>query len=403
MTDRLVEWCEVNSGSNHLEGLERMLKILEEAFADLPGVGESISLPPMREFQPSGETILRPVGKAYRRRCRPEAPLQILLCGHMDTVFGREHPFQHAKLENGILNGPGAADMKGGLLVMLYALLAFEKSQRSNLGWEVLIVPDEEIGSQSSGGLLIEAAVNNQAGLVFEPSLPDGSMVRSRKGLGTFNVVVRGRAAHVGRNFQKGRNAIVVLSELIQRIDVLNTEIPEAVFNAGRILGGGALNVVPDRAAAQFNVRVAHAGMITEVTARLEEIVAAMNVREGISITLEGGFTRPPKIVGPADEAIFHQIRALAAEDGEFLQWKDSGGGSDGNNLSAAGLPNIDTLGPRGGNLHSDMEFVDTSSLPRRVRLVERLLLEWAANGLPPEVRRAAESKTINHERRSFQ
>lgn len=392
MTKRLIQWCEVNSGSDNLEGLERMLGIIEEAFDELPGTAECISLPPMREFHPSGEAVFRPVGKAYRRRCRPEAPIQVLLCGHMDTVFGRDHPFQKASLDerNGILNAPGAVDMKGGLLVMLYALQAFEKATHPNLGWEVLIVPDEEVGSISSGPLLMEAARRNHVGLLFEPSLPDGSLVRSRKGLGTFNAVVHGRAAHAGRNFREGRSAIVALSELIQRIHALNDEIPDAVFNAGRIQGGGAINIVPDRAAAQFNVRVSSAGTIPEVTARLKSIVAEMNRREGISVDWEGGFTRPPKVAGPAEVVLFEQIRALAALDGEVLQWKDTGGGSDGNNLAAAGLPNIDTLGPRGGNLHSDGEFVELASLPQRVRLVERLLLEWAANGLPSAASKGA-------------
>lgn len=403
MTQRLIQWCEVNSGSDHLEGLDRMLGILEEAFDELPGEAERLDLPPMREFLADGTTALFPVGKAYRRRCRPEAPLQVLLCGHMDTVFGRDHPFQKAALdaENGILNAPGAVDMKGGLLVMFYALRAFERSLHPNIGWEILIVPDEEIGSLSSGSLLIEAAKRNHVGLVFEPSLPDGSLVRSRQGLGTFNAVVHGRAAHAGRDFREGRSAIVALSEFIQRIHALNDEIPDAVFNAGRIQGGGAVNIVPDRAAAQFNVRVSSLTTIPEVTARLESVIAEMNSREGISVDWEGGFTRPPKIAGPAEAILFDQIRALAAENGEVLQWKNTGGASDGNNLAAAGLPNIDTLGPCGGNLHNDREFVELASLPRRIRLVERLLLEWSANGLPPGVMREMR-KVDKGRRKSF-
>lgn len=392
MTQRLIDWCEVNSGSDHLEGLKRMLAIIDETFDVLPGEAERLDLPPMREFLANGTTGLRPVGQAYRRRCRPEAPLQVLLSGHMDTVFGRDHPFQKASLDvrAGILNAPGAVDMKGGLLVMFYALQAFEASPHPNLGWEVLIVPDEEIGSLSSGPLLIEAAKRNHVGLVFEPSLPDGSLVRSRKGLGTFNAVVRGRAAHAGRNFREGRSAIVALSELIQRIHALNDEIPDAVFNAGRVQGGGPVNIVPDRAAAQFNVRVSSTATIPEVTSRMKSIVAEMNHRDGISVEWEGGFTRPPKIAGTAETVLFEQIRMLAAEDGEVLRWKNTGGCSDGNNLAAAGLPTIDTLGPRGGNLHNDREFVELASLPQRVRLVERLLHEWSANGLPSGVLRKA-------------
>jgi glutamate carboxypeptidase len=388
MTSRLIDWTGINSSSNNPGGLAKMHHAITQAFAGLPGMVETVELPPVREFLPNGDVVHQAVGNAYRHRCRPGAPVQVLLSGHMDTVYPPDHPFQHAKIDpvTGRLNAPGAADMKGGLLVMLHTLQAFEECGEGNVGWEVLITADEEIGSIASDPLFAEAAARCHVGLIFEPCMPDGSLARSRKGSGTFNAVVTGRAAHAGRAFSEGRNAIVALAELIGRIHELNREFPHAVFNTGRVQGGGALNVVPDRAAAQFNFRVPDPETIPLIEANIAAIVEDMSRREGFSINWQGGFTRPPKKIGPAEEAIFAQICTLAAADGETLQWKDTGGCCDGNNLSYYGLPNIDTLGPRGAHIHSSQEFVELASMPQRVRLATRLLLEWARHGLPAGV-----------------
>ncbi len=381
MTERLVRWAEINSGSHHLAGLAQMHTTIHELFSSLPGEIESIALADGTSYAADGSQVVQPLGRAFRMRCRPQAPKQILLNGHMDTVFGKDHPFQKARfLEDGkILNGPGAADMKGGLLIIYYALAFFEK-YRSNddLGWEVLIGPDEEIGTPGTEILLKEAAQRCQLACIVEPSLPDGSFSRARKGSGTFNAVVTGKPAHVGREFFNGRSAIAHLSGFICEMHQLNTEFSDEVCNVGHVHGGGPLNIVPDHAAAQFNIRVENADTVERVTQRINEIVDTYNQADGLSLSWEGGFTRPPKTITPEIEQLFTQIQANASALGDTISWKDTGGCCDGNNLAALGVPNVDTLGACGGNIHSDQEFVILDSLPKRSKLMASILWDVA-------------------------
>ena len=175
----------------------------------------------------------------------------------MDTVFAADHAFQHYQyVDDNCVNGPGVADMKGGLLVMLTALQALELSPNAtNLGWEVLINADEEIGSIGSAPLLHDSALRNHLGLIYEPSMPDGTLAGARKGSGNFSLLIRGKAAHAGREHHLGRNAIAALATAMTALDNLNQHSDNITVNLGRIVGGGAVNVVPDLAICHFNVR----------------------------------------------------------------------------------------------------------------------------------------------------
>ena len=152
----------------------------------------------------------RPLGAALRQTVRPEAPVQVVLTGHYDTVFAPGGGFQGVVTRpDGALHGPGVADMKGGLSVMLAALQAFEGHPAAvNLGYQVLLSPDEEIGSPGTAPLLAAMAAKSHVGMTYEPAMPDGALAGARKGSGNFHVVVRGRSAHVGRAFDEGRNAV---------------------------------------------------------------------------------------------------------------------------------------------------------------------------------------------------
>src|SRR3954452_2299724 len=165
-------------------------------------------------------------GRHLRLTVRPTAPVQLLLTGHMDTVYGPDHVFQETRwIEHGVLNGPGVADMKGGIAVMLAALKSVEQCKVADrIGYEVLINSDEEVGSLSSAALLAEAARGKKAALTYEPAaLPDGTLAGARPGSGNFDFVVKGRSAHAGRNPQDGRNAIVAASELALRLSMSKT------------------------------------------------------------------------------------------------------------------------------------------------------------------------------------
>lgn len=375
-------WSAINSGSYHLEGLAKMRQALEDNFLWLQAdTTERIDLAPLQAVDAQGEAKTVPLGQALRFRKRPDAPLQIFLGGHYDTVFAADHPFQKPIFLDGkTLNGPGAADLKGGLVVMLKALEALESSPwKEKIGWEVLLNPDEEIGSPGSAPLLVEAAKRNQLGLVYEPALADGTLAGERKGSGNFHLVVKGRAAHAGREHALGRNAIVAASEFAVAISRLTGVMPGITVNPARLEGGGPLNVVPDRAVLRFNVRVATAEEQTRVQEDLTKMIEAFNRRDGYLVELHGGFGRPPKTMTPEWKRLQGIIEECGRMLGQPVQWQPTGGCCDGNNLAAAGLPNIDTLGVRGGKIHSDQEFVLLDSLVERAKLSGLLLLRLAA------------------------
>lgn len=263
MVDQVIAWSKINSGSGNLDGLRRMGETLEDAFAKTGADCTLLPLSPVRMISLKGEDQSLELGPCRLFSIRPQAPRRILLTGHIDTVFAADHPFQTPRwLDDQTLNGPGVADMKGGLIVMLHALLAVERSGAwedfdfSDFGWDVLISADEEIGSLGSAAYLAERAAFARIGLTYEPALADGTLAGARKGSGNFSFVVRGRAAHAGREFALGRNAVVMMAELITQLDALNGQRSGVTINPAVIAGGAAPNIVPDSAVLRFNVRV---------------------------------------------------------------------------------------------------------------------------------------------------
>jgi glutamate carboxypeptidase len=384
---RLVTtWAQINSGTHNLNGLARMSSAVQEEFASLGAEMKRHDLPPAESIDAAGNVIRSPLGHAISFVKRPDAPLKVLLCIHLDTVYPPHHPFQQVtRVDSQTLRGPGVADAKGGLVVMLFALRALERSEvASTIGWEVVLNPDEEIGSVGSASLLTEAAKRNHVGLVFEPCLADGSIVGARKGSGSFTVVVRGRAAHAGRDFHLGRSAILPLAELVTRIDALHQELPDVTINCGRVEGGGAINVVPDLAIGRFNARVNNRNEQQTVERRVRELVAEIGKRDGITASLCGGFHSPPKPLDAGSQRLIELVQSCGRELGVNIDVHPGGGACDGNRFAAAGLPVVDTLGPRGGHLHSDQEFILIDSLTERARLTARLLLALAERGSPP-------------------
>lgn len=386
MRERTIALAQINSGSFNAEGVNRVREALAEMFAELGAQAEVLSVEPWQALGDDGQMQTRPLGDALRLRKRPEAPFQVFLCGHMDTVFAADHPFQQVReLDADTLNGPGVADLKGGLVLMQTALAALEASPLAeHIGWEVLLNPDEEIGSQSSAPLIAEAARRCHVGLIYEPSFPDGHLAGARKGSGNFALLARGRAAHAGREHHLGRNAIRLLAEATAAIDDLNGQREGVTFNPGFVHGGGATNIVPDTAMMRFNVRLPRPEDADWVQRELERIVAGFDAREGYALELHGGFTRMPKILSPANERLFALAQDCGRELGLALEHLPTGGCCDGNNLAAAGVPNIDTLGVHGGAIHSAKEWMRVSSLTERGQLSALLLLRLAAGEWRP-------------------
>ena len=384
MLQLLIDWSTINSGSWNLSGLGRMRQAIRTRFESLGSVPEEIALEPMEGIDATGNRVQLPLGKALRFVKRPRAPQRIFLGGHMDTVFGADHAFQKTRRRDArSLNGPGVADLKGGLVVMLTALEALERSPYAEaLGWEILINPDEEIGSPGSAPLLEAAARRNHLGLIYEPALADGTLAGARKGSGNYTVVVRGKAAHAGREHALGRNAIVALADFITALNALNGQRSDITVNPGRIDGGGPVNIVPDLAICRFNVRVGSLEEQTWVASEIHRLCDVINQREGFAIELLGGFGRPPKALTPQNRRLFEMVSVCGRELGVEVRWQPTGGCCDGNNLAAAGLPNVDTLGVRGGNIHSAEEFVVLDSLTERAKLSALLLMKIGAGEL---------------------
>jgi glutamate carboxypeptidase len=296
-------------------------------------------------------------------------------------VYGEHDPFQAVtRAAEDRLVGPGVADAKGGIAVMLTALEAFERSEcAGDLGWEVVLNPDEEIGSPGSAPFLAEAAKRNDLGLLFEPARPDGSLVDRRRGTGVFVIVARGKAAHSGRDFEEGRSALLAAADLALKLDGLNRVLPGVTVNVGVFESGGAANVVPDLAVLRVNVRTTEtADQEHAANAMYLELANVRSRRPGVSFEISGGFTSPPKVPDDRTLALMDVIREVGAEQHLPIAFGPSGGASDGNRLAAAGLPNVDTLGVRGGSIHSPSEYMVISSLAERARLTAGVMMKIA-------------------------
>jgi glutamate carboxypeptidase len=380
MLSQVLEWAAVNSGSRNLAGLERVAGLIADALSVLPGELRHEAPGEVETVDPSGKTAPIEHGRHLRLTVRPNAPVQLLFTGHMDTVFGADHEFQQTRwLEDGVLNGPGVADMKGGIAVMLAALKAVEESPLADrFGYDVVLNSDEEVGSLSSATLLARCAAGKRAALTYEPAaLPDGTLAGARPGSGNFAMVVRGRSAHAGRNPEDGRNALLAAADLALRLDRLKRD--GLTVNPSRIEGGSPSNVVPDLAILRVNLRPRTPEIEAEAGRAIADAVAAVAAERDVAIHPHGGFGRPPKPLTADAEALFNLVKQAGADLGQTIAWQPSGGVCDGNNIAACGVPVVDTMGVRGGKIHSMEEFLIVDSLAERAALSAVTILRLAA------------------------
>lgn len=382
MLDQVLAWSAVNTGTGNLTGLANYVALLAGEFAALPGEITLVDPARVGVVAADGREVEAAYGKHLVLRVRPGANRRFLLTGHMDTVFPADHAFQTTRwLDGETLNGPGVADMKGGIAVILAALKAFEASAAaSGVGYDVLLNSDEETGSLSSAPLIAELAAGKVAALTYEPSaLPDGTLAGARGGSGNYSLIITGRSAHAGRNPQDGRNAIVAAAALALGLKAL--ERPGLSINPARIDGGSANNVVPDHAVLRFNIRPMEAGLADWFQLQINELINTVSAEHDVSIHRHGGISRPPKPLDPPAERLFELVRDCGAALGQAIRWQSSGGVCDGNNIAACGVPVVDTMGVRGGSIHSPDEFLIVPSLAERAQL-SALVLHRLATGV---------------------
>lgn len=380
IVERAVDWCAINSGSRNLEGLEAQRAALVDALSVLPAAPVDVPLAPTIEIGPDGRERELAHPAAIAVVVRPNAPMQVVLTGHYDTVYPADSHFQDVKTRpDGALHGPGIADMKGGISVMLAALQAFEQhAEAKNLGYRVLLSPDEEIGSVASAPVLADFGAQGHIGMTYEPALGDGALAAERKGSGNFHIRVAGKAAHAGRDFAAGRNAIAAAARIAAVLDALNGQRDGFTLNVARIDGGAPLNMVPDNAVLRFNARFPDEATCRWMEFAIDEALKAER-RDGITVDLHGGVTRAAKPFNAAQQQLFEAVKTTGALIGQDIAWKPSGGVCEGNNLFAAGLPNVDTLGVRGGDIHSEKEFAWPQSFAERAQLSALILCKLAS------------------------
>lgn len=375
-------WAGINSGTGNLKGLASTASLLADAFASLHGHVELVDPDPVERVLEDGSTVTIDHGRHLVATVRPDAPIQLLLTGHMDTVFAADHPFQEQRwLDEGVLNGPGVADMKGGISVMLAGLSAAETAPEfAQVGYQVMINSDEETGSLSSAGLIKRLAQGKLAALTYEPSaLPDGTLAGARPGSGNFSIVVTGKSAHAGRNPQDGRNAVLAAADLALRLKALSRE--GLTVNPARIDGGSPNNVVPDHAVLRVNLRPLTPALEQEARGEIDRLVAEIARDHDVAIHAHGHFNRPPKPLTAQAERLYALVRSCGQDLGLAIGWQATGGVCDGNNIAACGVPVVDTMGVRGGAIHSADEYLITESLVERARLSALTLLRIAQKG----------------------
>ena len=305
-------------------------------------------------------------------RGRPEG--QILVLGHLDTVYERgtlaRIPF---RIVRGRACGPGAFDMKSGLVIALYAIEALRQARViPRKRFVFLWTSDEEIGSQSSQRIIEHEARRSDAALVLEPAFgPMGCLKTERKGVGTVELVVKGRAAHAGINPQDGVNAVHELALQIARMVRLSDPRRGITVHPTVVEGGQFSNVIPERARAKLDVRVAR----LDDARRLQRKLRALRpILKGASLKVRGGISRPPLERTAAVRELFRHAQRLAREMGIALGEASTGGGSDGNFCAALGVPTLDGLGGIGDSAHSPREYVFIRALPERAALLAGLL-----------------------------
>ena len=380
MLREVQDWAAINTGTANIEGLDRMAGILADAFSILPGDVELVDPATVTAISAEGREFEKPHGRHMVLRVRPDAERRFVLTGHMDTVFPVDHPFQEVSwIDDDTINGPGTADMKGGLDVILHALKTFETMEcAARVGYDVMINSDEETGSLASRSLIEELARGKYAALTYEPSaLPDGTLAHARGGTGNYSITFTGKSAHAGRNPHDGRNAIVAASDLVLRIKAL--EADDITVNPAKIEGGSANNVVPDLAILRFNIRPKSTDAMNRFDEKLDAALAAIEADHEVGIHRHGGVTRPPKPVGEKAQRLFDLVKACGAELGQDIGWKPTGGVCDGNNIAATGVPVVDTMGVRGGAIHSTDEFMIVPSLRERAALSALVLAKLSS------------------------
>jgi glutamate carboxypeptidase len=363
MVSTIRELVEIESPSDNKAAVDRVAGTIARKFSALGG---AVRIHPAKEF---GNHLQVDFGFPGKPGAKP-----VLLLGHYDTVYPPGTlATMPCRAAGDKLTGPGVLDMKSGIALMLHALAALQAWHGGlSRPVTVLLVSDEEVGSDSSRAITEALAKKAAAVLVLEPSYGfQGAVKTARKGVGEYLVKVTGKAAHAGLDFQKGVNAILELARQIEKISSFTDLKKGLTVNVGIVSGGSRTNVVPAEAAAQVDVRIARMKDAAGIDKKMRSL-RPFNRKCKIEVT--GGVNRPPMERTAGVAALYAQAVAIARELGWKLGEAAVGGGSDGNFTAGLGIPTLDGLGGVGDGAHATHEHILISELPRRAALIAQLI-----------------------------
>ncbi len=366
MIEELKQVVNIDSGSYSKKGIDQIISRYEEFYANL-GFETEIK-------------VNREQGNNLVAKREGELEGSWLFLGHVDTVFpagtAAKRPFKLDE-EGDRAYGPGVSDMKSGLVMLKTVLEALLSLDTKLPDVVVLLNGDEEIGSPASKNLIETAGREATACFVLEPGRQNGDMVIARKGTALYELVVRGQAAHAGSNHAQGISAVEELAHKILAVQKLTDYKRGITFNVGVIEGGKRSNIIADEARAEIDLRIAKLEQIDEAEEKLQEI-ADREYLPGTETVLNGGLNRPPMEEDQEAKKLFEVLAAVAKKLDVQLGTTVTGGASDGNFVSALGVPTLDALGPVGGGNHSEDEYIELSSLNSRAKILAGGLQELA-------------------------
>jgi glutamate carboxypeptidase len=360
----------IESPSDSKAAVDRMAEVIAQKFSQLGG---KILIHSAREFGNHLQVDL--AGKSSLRT--GEKP--ILLLGHYDTVYPQGTiSNMPCRVIGDRLTGPGVLDMKSGIALMIHAIAGLQDCCRAELHGTlprpvtVLLVSDEEVGSDSSRALTESLAKKAAAVLVLEPSYGlRGAVKTARKGVGEYVVKITGKASHAGLDFEKGVNAILELARQIEKISGFTDLKKGLTVNVGIVSGGSRTNVVPAEATAQIDVRIARMKDAAGIDKKMRSL---RTFNRKCNIEIIGGINRPPMERSAGIAALYKQAVLIARDLGWKLDEAAVGGGSDGNFTAGLGVPTLDGLGGVGDGAHATHEHILISELPKRAALLAGLI-----------------------------
>ncbi|MER2007939.1 MAG: M20 family metallopeptidase [Psychrobacillus sp.] len=368
MLELIEKLVNIDSGSTCKTGVDKIGEILIDEYKQL---NLSIEIKENEEF---GNNIVI----KHKEALKPE----ILLIAHMDTVFpigtAAERPFT---IKDGLAFGPGVADMKASQVTLLYAMkYLYEKNDAALKNVIIILNSDEEIGSPTSRELIEEISKEVKYALVMEPARKDGSIVSSRRGGGRYTLHVHGRSAHSGVAPEEGRSAIEELAYKTIKLNHLTDHEQGISVSVGIVEGGDAVNMIPDSATGYVDVRVESDEQSLEIAKQIETICSVPDV-PGTTIDLEGGITRPPMELDDKNQKLLEIVKEVGSSFGLKVTDSHTGGGSDASFPSHLGVATIDGVGPIGGKLHNEGEYLEIDSLTERCFLLAETVSRLSGTG----------------------